>query len=169
VVYSDGNFTAYSTMYSFTSSPTTPEILSAFGDSISSIFLTVTPQPEVTSYTAVLSYTNYTTIKQLDVVENLTTTDETKQFIEITNLLQNVEYVISIYAINANGQSYLSNSITSTTIPTPDPPTNVTATFDTNANVSLSWIAPLNGIHLSIDSYLIQDDSGNTIETISRV
>ena len=65
----------------------------------------------------------------MDIVENLLTTDNTKQFIEITNLFQNVEYVISIYATNPNGQSYLSNSIESSTKPVPDVPTNCFGNF----------------------------------------
>jgi hypothetical protein len=166
VVYSDGNYSAYSSMYSFTSSPTTPVILSAFGDSETSIFLTVVPQFEVTSYTAVLSYLDYSNFKQMDIVENLTTTDSTKQFIEITNLLQNVEYTFSIFAINSNGQSYLSNSMISTTKPQPGPVLALTASFDNNANVTLNWTLPLNSVHLSIDSYHIKDEFDNLIENI---
>ena len=40
--------------------------------------------------------------QQLDVVENLTKTDRTKQFIELTNLIQTVDYLISIMGVNNN-------------------------------------------------------------------
>ena len=124
VVYSDGNFSAYSSMYTFTSAPTVPNIICAFGTSQTSIFLRICPQPEVTSYTAGLTYLDYTSTKQLDVVEGLTA-DSTGRFVELSNLLESVEYLISIYANNSNGQSYLSNSMSSTTKPQPLPPTNL--------------------------------------------
>ena len=44
VIFSDGNFSPFSSMTAFTASPTTPQILSAFGDSETSIFLTIVPQ-----------------------------------------------------------------------------------------------------------------------------
>ena len=68
VVYSDGNFSSYSSMYTFTSAPTVPLILCAFGTSQTSIFLRINPQSEVQSYTAVLTYMDYNSDKQLDVV-----------------------------------------------------------------------------------------------------
>lgn len=166
VVYSDGNFSSYSSMYTFTSAPTVPHIMCAFGTSQTSIFLRICPQSEVQSYTAVLTYLDYNSDKQLDVVEGLSASG-CGRFIELPNLLQNVEYLISIYANNSNGQSYLSNSMSSTTKPQPLEPTNLQVEFDTDAYVSLSWTEPDNSTHLPIDTYIIQDGSGNELTTVS--
>jgi len=166
VIYSDGNFSSYSSMYTFTSAPTVPVILCAFGTSQTSIFLRINPQSEVESYTAVLTYLDYNSNKQLDVVESLYASG-CGRFIELPNLLQNVEYLISIYANNSNGQSYLSNSVSSTTKPQPLPVTNLQAEFDLDAYVSLSWTEPDNSVHLPIDNYIIQDGSGNELTTVS--
>jgi len=166
VVYSDGNFSAYSSMYTFTSAPTVPNIICAFGTSQTSIFLRISPQPEVTSYTAVLTYLDYTSTKQLDVVEGLTASG-CGRFVELSNLLENVEYLISIYANNSNGQSYLSNSMSSTTKPQPLPPTNLQVEFDSDAYVSLSWTAPDNSVHLPVENYIIQDGNGTELVTVA--
>jgi len=166
VIYSDGNFSSYSSMYTFTSAPRVPQIMCAFGTSQTSIFLRISPQSEVETYTAVLTYLDYNNDKQLDVVEGLIASG-CGRFIELTNLLQNVEYLISIHANNANGQSYLSNSMSSTTKPQPLEPTNLEVEFDSDAYVSLSWTEPENSSHLPIDSYIIQDGSGNELTTVS--
>ena len=80
--YSDNNFTAYPPLKSFISAPTTPHIISAYGDSETSIYLSITPQSEVTSYSAILYYVDLTINQQLGVVDNLTTTESTKQFFD---------------------------------------------------------------------------------------
>ena len=165
--YSDNNFTAYSPLRSFISAPTKPNIISAYGDSETSIYLSITPQSEVTSYNAILSYIDLQGSQQLDVVENLTTTDSTKQFIELTNLIQTVDYLISIIGVNNNGTSTISNSVQSSTKPQPDPVTNLAASFDNNADITLTWTAPANSVHLSVDHYIIQDGSGNQLDTCS--
>ena len=90
VFYSDGTSTPYSLMKAFTSGPTTPVILSAYGDAKTSIFMSITPQPEVTSYSAILGYVDYNSNQMLDVLDGIITTDSSKQFIELKNLLQNV-------------------------------------------------------------------------------
>ena len=167
IYYSDNNFTAYSPLKSFISAPTTPHIVSAYGDSETSIYLSITPQTEVTSYSAILSYVDLSNNQQLDVVDNLTTTDSTKQFIELTNLIQTVNYLISIIGVNSNGVSNISNSVQSSTKPQPDPVTNLAASFDNNADITLTWTAPANSIHLSVDHYIIQDGSGNQLDTCS--
>ena len=166
VVYSDGNFTAFSSMFVFTSSPTTPQILCAFGTSQTSIFLRINPQSEVQTYTAILTYLDYNSDKQLDVVEDLYASGEGR-FIEIPNLLLNVEYLISIQANNIHGQSYLSNSVSSTTKPQPLIPTDLQVEFDTDAYVSLEWSAPENSDLLPLENYIIQDGSGNELVTIA--
>ena len=115
IYYSDNNFTAYSPLRSFISAPTKPNIISAYGDSETSIYLSITPQSEVTSYNAILSYIDLQGSQQLDVVENLTTTDSTKQFIELTDLIQTLDYLISVMGVNNTGTSTISNSVQSST------------------------------------------------------
>ena len=166
VIYSDGDFSSYSSMYVFTSAPTVPVILSAFGTSQTSIFLNISPQTEVQVYTAVLTYVDHNSDKQLDVVEGLSASID-RQFIELPNLLESVEYLISIFANNSNGQSYLSNSVSSTTKPQPMPPTNLDVEFDTSAYVSLSWTAPSNSLHLPVEYYIIQDGFGNELHKVA--
>ena len=166
VMYSDGNFSSYSSMYVFTSAPTVPVILSAFGTSQTSIFLHISPQSEVGAYTAVLTYIDHNSDKQLDVIEGLSASSD-RRFIELPNLLESVEYLISIFANNSNGQSYLSNSVSSTTKPQPLPPTNLDVEFDTSAYVSLSWAAPSNSLHLPVEYYIIQDGIGNELHKVA--
>ena len=156
VFFSDGNCTSYSALKVFTSNPTAPNILSAYGDGKNSIFLSITPQSEVSSYTAVLGYKDYSSNQQLDVIDNIITTDATKQFIEITGLLQNVVYDISLIATNANGQSKISNAISCTSKPQPDPIRNLSVMFDPDSELYLDWTAPLNSNHLSVTKYRIE-------------
>ena len=155
VFYSDGTNTAYSNLKAFTSGPTTPVIISGFGDAISSIFLSIQPQIEVSSYSAILAYKDYSNEQQLDVIDNILTTDNTKQFLKLTNLLQNIDYTINLIASNANGQSQISNSIVSSTKPQPDPITNLVVTFEPDSDLVLNWTAPLNSIHLPITKYRV--------------
>ncbi len=105
VFFSDGNSTSYSALKVFTSNPTAPVIVSAYGDGRNSIFVSIHPQTEVTSYTAVLGYVDYSNTQQLDIIDDIFTTDASKQFIELTGILQNVNYDISLIATNVNGQS----------------------------------------------------------------
>ena len=111
VFYSDGTNTAYSNLKAFTSGPTTPVIISGFGDALNSIFLSIQPQLEVSNYSAILAYKDYSNEQQLDVIDNIVTTDNTKQFLKLTNLLQNIDYTINLIASNANGQSQISKNI----------------------------------------------------------
>ena len=52
IFYSDATNTPYSALKAFTSGPTTPVIVSAFGDAMTSIFLSIQPQSEVLNYSA---------------------------------------------------------------------------------------------------------------------
>ena len=160
VFYSDGTSTPYSLMKAFTSGPTTPVILSAYGDAKTSIFMSITPQPEVTSYSAILGYVDYNSNQKLDVLDGIITTDSSKQFIELKNLLQNVQYNISLTATNANGQSQISNTISSTTKPQPDPVTDFVSSFNQNGDIMLSWTPPLNSIHIPVAKYRLQTNWG---------
>nr|WPF46683.1 MAG: hypothetical protein [Lake Baikal virophage 9] len=153
VFFSDASSSQYSGIKPFTTGPTTPVIISGFGDAISSIFLSIQPQSEVLNYSAILSYKDYTNIQQLDVVDNITTTDNTKQFLKLTNLVQNIDYKINLIASNANGQSQISNSIVCSTRPQPDPVTNFIVTFTPDLDFFLNWTAPLNSIHLPVTKY----------------
>ena len=167
VFFSDNSFSNYSPLKSFTSNPTTPVILSAYGDAETSIFISITPQLEVSSYSVILGYIDYNNSQQLDILDGVTCKDNTKQFIELTNLLQNIQYDISLIANNSYESSKISNCINATTKPQPDPITNFNGSFDTNAEISLSWDAPANSIYLPITKYLIEDGSGNLLETIN--
>jgi len=164
VFFSDGSFSNYSQIKVFTASPSQPEIISAYGDSVSSIFLSITPQMEVSSYTVILAYIDLNNIQQLDILDNISCTDNTKQFIELTNLQVGIQYNISLIATNLNGQSKISNTVLASCEPKPDAPTTLTATFDSNADITLSWVAPNNIIHLPIDHYIIEDGSGNQLD-----
>ncbi len=155
VFYSDSTSTAYSALKAFTSGPTTPVIVSAFGDAISSIFLSIQPQQEVTNYTAILSYKNYSNEQQLDVIDNILNTDATKQFIRISNLLENIDYSIHLIASNSNGQSQISNKIVSSTKPQPDPITNLVVICEPNSDLIVSWLPPLNSVHLPVTKYRV--------------
>ena len=124
IFYSDGTSTPYSAMKSFTSAPTPPQILSVYGDAQTSIYLSIKPQSEVISYSVILGYVDNSNNQQLDVLDGVTTTDNTKQFIQIPNLQQDVTYSISLIATNGNGSSQISNTVSSTTKPVPDPVTN---------------------------------------------
>ena len=166
VFYSDSSSTPYSSLKAFTTNPSVPEILSAYGDARNSIFISIKPQLEVSSYSVILGYLDYNNSQQLDIIDNITTTDNTKRYIELTNLLQNVEYNISLIASNANGQSKISNTVLSNTKPQPDPITNLAGTFDNNADITLTWLAPQNIIHLPVDKYLIKDGDGVLLQTI---
>ena len=161
VYFSDGNSTSYSALKVFTSNPTAPVIVSAYGDGRNSIFISIHPQTEVTSYTAVLGYVDYSNTQQLDIIDDIFTTDDTKQFIELTGILQNVNYDISLIATNVNGQSKISNAISSTSKPQPDPITNLVVTFDPNSDLHLNWTPPLNSNHLPITKYRIENNWGS--------
>jgi hypothetical protein len=163
--YSDATYTPYSALKAFTSGPTTPVIVSAFGDAMTSIFISIQPQSEVLNYSAILAYKDYTNEQQLDVVDNITTTDNTKRFLKLTNLLQNVDYTINLIASNANGQSQISNSIVCSTKPVPDPVSNFTGILHTDGDIELSWSAPLNSIHLPVTKYRLDWTSYNINET----
>ena len=153
VFYSDGTNTSYSNLKAFTSGPTTPVIISGFGDALNSIFLSIQPQLEVSNYSAILAYKDYSNEQQLDVIDNIVTTDNTKQFLKLTNLLQNIDYTINLIASNANGQSQISNNIVSSTKPQPDPISNLTSILEPDSDIILNWTAPLNSIHLPVTKY----------------
>ena len=153
VFYSDGTNTAYSNLKAFTSGPTTPVIISGFGDALNSIFLSIQPQIEVLNYSAILAYKDYSNEQQLDIIDNIITTDNTKQFLKLTNLLQNIDYTINLIASNANGQSQISNNIVSSTKPQPDPISNLTSILEPDSDIILNWTAPLNSIHLPVTKY----------------
>lgn len=153
VFYSDATSTPYSTLKSFTSGPTTPVIISGFGDALTSIFLSIQPQPEVSNYSAILAYKDYSNEQQLDVIDNIVTTDDTKNFVKLTNLLPNIDYTINLIASNANGQSQISNNIVSSTKPQPDPISNLTSILEPDSDITLNWTAPLNSIHLPVTKY----------------
>lgn len=155
VFYSDATSTAYSALKAFTSGPTTPVIVSAFGDAISSIFLSIQPQQEVTNYSVILSYKDYSNEQQLDVIDNILTTDSSKQFIRISNLLENIDYSIHLIASNSNGQSQISNKIVSSTKPQPDPITNLVVICEPDSDLVVSWTAPLNSVHLPVTKYRV--------------
>jgi uncharacterized membrane protein len=104
----NGTSTPYSSMKSFTSAPTAPEILSVYGDAKNSIFLSIKPQSEVISYSVILGYVDNSNNQQLDVIDSINTTDNTKKFIQIPNLQQDVLYSISLIAYNGNGSSQIS-------------------------------------------------------------
>jgi hypothetical protein len=58
--------------------------------SLTSIFMSITPQPEVTSYSAILGYVDYNSNQKFNVLDGIITTDSSKQFIELKKLLRNV-------------------------------------------------------------------------------
>ena len=155
VFYSDTTSTPYSNLKAFTSGPTTPVIISGFGDALTSIFLSIQPQMEVVNYSAILAYKDYSNNQQLDVIDNIVTTDNTKQFLKLTNLLQNIDYSINLIASNANGQSQISNSIVSSTKPQPDPITNLVVICEPDSTLVVSWNPPLNSVHLPVTKYRV--------------
>jgi len=155
IFYSDGTSTPYSLMKSFTSAPTPPEILSVYGDAKNSIFLSIKPQSEVISYSVILGYVDNSNNQQLDVIDSINTTDDTKKFIQINNLLQDVTYSISLIAVNNNGSSQISNTVSSTTKPVPDPVTNFTSSFNPIGDIFLNWTPPSNSIHVPVTKYKI--------------
>ena len=69
----------------------------------------------MTSIFYLFNHKDYANEQQLDVVDNITTTDNTKQFLKLINLLQNVDFTINFIASNSNGQSQISNSIVCST------------------------------------------------------
>jgi len=160
IFYSDSTSTPYSAMKSFTSAPTPPQILSVYGDAQTSIYLSIKPQSEVISYSVILGYVDNSNNQQLDVLDGVTTTDNTKQFIQIPNLQQDVTYSISLIATNGNGSSQISNTVSSTTKPVPDPVTNFTSSFNPNGDIILNWTVPSNSIHVPVTKYRIITNSG---------
>ena len=160
IFYSDSTSTPFSSMKSFTSAPTAPQIISVYGDAQTSIFLSITPQSEVISYSVILGYVDNSNNQQLDVIDAVTTTDNTKKFIQIPNLQQDVLYSISLIATNGNGSSQISNTVSSTTKPVPDPVTNFTSSFNPSGDIILNWTVPSNSIHVPVTKYRIITNSG---------
>ena len=160
IFYSDSSSTPFSLMKSFTSAPSPPQILSCFGDAKNSIFLSIQKQLEAISYTAILGYIDNSNNQQLDVVENLLPTGS-GLFLQIPNLLENVVYNISLITVNNNGSSQISNTVSSTTKPQPDPITNLTSSFNPSGDIVLNWTPPLNSIYVPVSKYRVQTNSGD--------
>jgi len=89
------------------------------------------------------------------VIDSINTTDNTKKFIQIPNLQQDVLYSISLIATNGNGSSQISNTVSSTTKPVPDPVSNFTSSFNPSGDIILNWTPPLNSIHVPVSKYKI--------------
>ena len=97
----------------------------------------------------------------------------------ITNLSVNTQYYFKVSAINANGESFQSDSITETTLNiVPNIPTNLMSSNITESSLTLSWTAPASNegtpiiyynIYKSIDNniFIIDSSSNTTLKAIT--
>ena len=147
--------------------PSAPTLVSATGDNVSIVLLWTAPASTGGSNITGYEYTtnggtSYRSLNTLGTTATITTTSAANP---APILVNGQSYTIAVRAINITGTSNNSNSLSSTPMTTPDPPT-LTSAVGGRDNITLGWTPPVSNGGSAITDYEYTTDNGATFRSL---